>query len=230
MLFSRVISQQTIIFLSHKIKNIIGLLVMFIISLSTISLNNSQINISEFSSFLINRYFFSLALIPTIMIISLSSIKYRKNDIFISQTRLVLFVQIIVQTTLINFFLINGYFLFSILEQIFINKGFKINNNLSYELQFPILTWIYIMLSTTTLCILSIIIYSLFNSRIIAFSVGFGINILLFILNVSHHTSIAYDCLTYERPIQFIIGIEILFAILFFLFFILIEILMRKDI
>ena len=138
MLFSRVISQQTIIFLSHKIKNIIGLLVMFIISLSTISLNNSQINISEFSSFLINRYFFSLALIPTIMIISLSSIKYRKNDIFISQTRLVLFVQIIVQTTLINFFLINGYFLFSILEQIFINKGFKINNNLSYELQFPI--------------------------------------------------------------------------------------------
>ena len=228
MLFSRVISQQTIIFLSHKIKNIIGLLVMFIISLSTISLNNSQINISEFSSFLINRYFFSLALIPTIMIISLSSIKYRKNDIFISQTRLVLFVQIIVQTTLINFFLINGYFLFSILEQIFINKGFKINNNLSYVLQFPILTWIYIMI--TTLCILSIIIYSLFNSRIIAFSVGFGINILLFILNVSHHTSIAYDCLTYERPIQFIIGIEILFAILFFLFFILIEILMRKDI
>ncbi|MDN6421173.1 MAG: hypothetical protein L0J98_07895, partial [Lactococcus lactis] len=94
MLFSRVISQQTIIFLSHKIKNIIGLLVMFIISLSTISLNNSQINISEFSSFLINRYFFSLALIPTIMIISLSAIKYRKNDILISQTRLVLFVQI----------------------------------------------------------------------------------------------------------------------------------------
>ncbi len=121
MLFSRVISQQTIIFLSHKIKNIIGLLVMFIISLSTISLNNSQINISEFSSFLINRYFFSLALIPTIMIISLSAIKYRKNDILISQTRLVLFVQIIIQTTLINFFLINGYFLFSILEQIFIN-------------------------------------------------------------------------------------------------------------
>ena len=153
MLFSRVISQQTIIFLSHKIKNIIGLLVMFIISLSTISLNNSQINISEFSSFLINRYFFSLALIPTIMIISLSAIKYRKNDILISQTRLVLFVQIIIQTTLINFFLINGYFLFSILEQIFINKGFKINNNLSYELQFPSLTWIYIMLMTTTLWI-----------------------------------------------------------------------------
>ena len=171
-----------------------------------------------------------MALNPTKIIISLSAIKYRKKNILISQTRLVLFVQINRQTTLINFFFINEYFLFSILEQIFINKVFKINNNMSYELQFPILSWIYIMLSTTTLCILSIIIYSLFNSRIIAFSGGFGINILLFILNVSHHTYVIFDYLKYERQFQFIIGIEILIEIIIFIFFILIHILMRKDI
>ena len=109
-LFSRVISKQTIIFLSHNIKTIIGLLVMFLISLSTISFNNSQIHISEVYSFLINRYFYSLELIPTLMLLSLSAIKYRKNVYLISQTRFVFMVKINIQTTLINFFLINGYF------------------------------------------------------------------------------------------------------------------------
>lgn len=229
MLLNRVIHQQLIIFFRQKTKNIIGLLIMFIVSLSTISLNNSPITINNFASALINRYFFCMALIPTIMIISLSSVIYRKNDILISKTRFVLFEQIVSQTILINFFLISGYVLFSILEKVFINKGFKINNNLLSMLEFPTLTWIYIMLSTITLSILCIIIYTLFTSKIVAFSIGFGINILLFILNVSHYKSIIYDCLMYNRPIQFIFGIEVLLAILFFFFFVLIEVLMRKD-
>lgn len=172
-----------------------------------------------FSRFLI----FSL-LIPSQMLLLLSTFRIRFQDIYIAGGRWIIWKQLKYRLIEILFFSLLPWACGS-LTGMLVNGWRPTLGTIAIE---ALIRCLYLILSCLALLLLTSFCF-LISNRITAFLVGFVINGLSFFLNVNHHVSILYDFVVPGFATILFFCLPIMLGLLLFLIFIVQQEISRKD-
>ena len=220
----KVIKQQWLLDTTvHKLYLLTAALLFFGGCSNAFLISNTQQNLwleqTLFSRFLI----FSL-LIPSQILLLLSTFRIRFQDIYIAGGIWIIWKQL--KYRLIEILLSSLLpWACGSLTGMFVNGWRPTLGTVATE---ALIRCLYLILSCLALLLLTSFCF-LISNRITAFLVGFVINGLSFFLNVNHHLSILYDFVVPEFATLLFSCLPIMLGLLLFLFFIVQREISRKD-
>lgn len=219
----KTIRQQSLLLLSQKRIILLGMGLAFLIGLLKESLfTGANVEPQVAWGTIFNRYIIFLTLFPINVIVGLSVLKYRTLDILIARTRHIVTLQLSIQIILISTMLGTSWLLASIL--------LLIRLKLIFLLPLVLIATINILFDLIGLAALAVLLFTLFQNKIIAFLGFFMPNTLLFYLAISHYPTLIYDFVLLEHIGQYSAHMLMLFGMIVLVGVIIENVILRKDI
>lgn len=201
-------------------------IVSLILAESSLSfLKASDYSALSLMNFIFLRYNIFFGLIPTFILVLLSTLKIRLGDTIRCQTRNVLLAQIVYRI-IFNSIIITATWFLAIMIVIFLSGYFPIFLKIWAEL---LLRIVYFEIVILVFGFISAIFFYLTENKILTFLLVFAINCLSFILNINHQASLFYDFLGLDFGSIIFSRSLILLGLLFLTDAILNLIIVKKD-
>ncbi|RMC45245.1 hypothetical protein [Lactobacillus sp. ESL0230] len=201
-------------------------IVSLILALSSLTfLKASDYSALSLINFIFLRYNIFFGLIPTFILVLLSTLKIRLGDTLRCHTRNVLLAQIVYRI-IFNSIIITATWFLAIMIVIFLSGYFPIFLKIWAEL---LLRIVYFEIVILVFGFISAIFFYLTENKILTFLLVFAINCLSFILNINHQASLFYDFLALDFGSIIFSRSLILLGLLFLTDAILNLIIVKKD-